>query len=276
MITKENDETTIDLLEVLRTLWKKAWLILICGAVGAILAFAITKVAIKPTYRTRITVYVNNRVEEGKTLSQSDLNAAAKLVETYSAIIRSDTVMSEVATQTGVPLDVDAVRKKVSAQAVNNTEVFNVYVTDTDPVRAASIANGIADIFPGIISEIVSGSSAKIIDRATVPTDRYSPSYKRNVLLGALAGLFVMAAIVLVRAFLDDSISGPADLENLGYPLLAIIPDLNESAQSAGTYGYGYSYASASNRASARRDDGTRSSSPQSGAQTRINSSLSE
>lgn len=277
MISKENDETTIDLLEVLRTLWKKAWLILLCGAVGAIVAFGITKFAIKPTYRTRITVYVNNRVEEGKTLSQSDLNAAAKLVETYSAIIRSDTVMSEVATQTGVPLEVDAVRKKVSAQAVNNTEVFNVYVTDTDPVRAASIANGIADIFPGIISEIVSGSSAKIIDRATVPTDRYSPSYKRNVLLGAFAGLFVMAAIILVRAFLDDSISGPADLENLGYPLLAIIPDLDENVHSGSAYGYGYSYASAANRASVRREDRAQSSDAQNSTQTGLNhSSLSE
>ncbi|MBQ7145866.1 MAG: hypothetical protein IJR95_03760 [Lachnospiraceae bacterium] len=247
MISKVNEETTIDLLEVLKTLWRKAWLIILCGVLGAIIAFGITKFAIKPTYRTRITVYVNNRVEEGKSLSQGDLNAAAKLVDTYSAIIRSDTVMGVVAEQTGVSLKPGTVRSKVSAQAVNNTEVFNVYVTDTDPVRAANIANGIADVFPGIVSEIVSGSSAKIIDRATVPTERYSPSYKRNTLLGAAAGLFAMAAIILVRAFLDDSITGPSDLESLGYPLLAVIPDLESGNASSG--GYGYAYASSRNRA---------------------------
>lgn len=253
MITKENDETTIDLLEVLKTLWRKAWLIILCGVLGAIVAFGITKFAIKPTYRTSITVYVNNRVEEGKSLSQGDLNAAAKLVDTYSAIIHSDTVMGVVAEQTGVSLKPGTVRSKVSAQAVNNTEVFNVYVTDTDPVRAANIANGIADVFPGIVSEIVSGSSAKIIDRATVPTERYSPSYKRNTLLGAAAGIFVMAAIILVRAFLDDSIAGPSDLEDIGYPLLAVIPDLEDGSSSSGGYGYGYSYAYASSRNSAKK-----------------------
>lgn len=240
MITRDNEETTIDLLEVLKILWRKAWLILLCGAVAALLAFCITRFAIKPTYRTQITVYVNNRVDEGKTLSQSDLNAAAKLVDTYSAIIRSDTVMNVVATRTGTDMSLASMKRKVSAQAVNNTEVFNVYVVDTDPALAASIANAIADVFPDIIADIVVGSSAKVIDRATVPTDRYSPSYKRNVMLGAAAGIFVMAAIVLIRAFLDDSIASPSDLEDLGYPLLAVIPDLDEGSSSGSSYGYSY------------------------------------
>lgn len=242
MISKENEETTIDLLAVFKTLWRKAWLIVLCGVLGAIIAFGITKFAVKPTYRTRITVYVNNRVDEGKALSQSDLNAAAKLVDTYSAIIRSDTVMREVSEKTGIALESESIRSKVSAKAVNNTEVFDVYVTDTDPVRAANIANGIADVFPAIVSDIVSGSSAKIIDRAMVPTARYSPSYKRSIMLGTFAGLLAMSAFVLIRAFMDDSITSPADLENLGYPLLAIIPDLKEST--AGSGGYGYAYAS--------------------------------
>ena len=115
-------------------------------------------------------------------------------------------------------------------------------MTDTDPVQAANIANGIADVFPTIVADIVSGSSAKIIDRAMVPTARYSLSYKRNIMLGAFAGLLAMSAFVLIRAFTDDSITSPADLENLGYPLLAIIPDLKEST--AGSGGYGYAYAS--------------------------------
>lgn len=253
LMTKDNEETTIDLLQVLRLLWKKIWLILLCTAVGALIALAITRFAIKPTYRAQITMYVNNRSEEGSTLSSSDLTAAAKLVDTYSAIIRSDTVMSAVITRIGENWTTVTAKQKVSAKAVNNTEVFNVFVEDYDPVRAANMANAIADVSPDIIMDIVTGSSAKIIDRATVPTGRYSPSYRRNVLLGALAGFVLISAVILIRGFMDDSIAGPEDLENMGYSLLAVIPDLNEASDSSYGYGYGKGYGSYGATAAARK-----------------------
>lgn len=237
---------TIDLWELLKVLWKRILWILICGAAGAILLLVFTRVFVKPTYRAHITMYVNNRATEGtQALSSSDLNAAARLVSTYEAIIQSNQVMGEVANSQGLSLTPVEMRSKVSTQAVNNTEVFYVYVRDTNAQRAAQIANAIADIAPGIISEIVEGSSAKVVDRATVPTARYSPSYTRNAVLGGLIGALLAAAVIIIMHLMDDTIRGTADFERWDYPLLAMIPDLEASG---GKNGYGYGYQAASRR----------------------------
>ena len=244
---------TIDLWELLKVLWKKILLILICGALGAVLFFGYTRIFVKPTYRASITMYVNNRATEGtQALSSSDLTAAARLVSTYAAIIQSDQVMEEVANAQGLSIKPAAMRSKISTQAINNTEVFYVYVRDTSAQRAAQIANGIADIAPGIIAEIVEGSSAKVVDRASVPTARYSPNYSRNAILGGLLGALLAAAVVIVLHLMDDTIRGAADFERWDYPLLAMIPDLEAADEKSG-YGYGYGYQAAA-RANKRKE----------------------
>lgn len=242
IVKRNNNETEIDLLDVLKTLWKHIIWILAAGLVCGLLFYVGTHLLVAPTYRARITLYVNNRATEGSsTITSSDLTASTKLVDTYSAIIRSDTVMEAVGIQAEANMNAQKLKSLVSAKAVNNTEVFDVYVTDTDPQRAAAIANAIADIFPGLITEIVEGSSVKIVDRATVPRDRYAPSYKKNALMGFMLGAVAAAAVVLLINMLDDTIKSTVDFEQWDYPLLAVIPNLNENESN----GYGYGYAAA-------------------------------
>lgn len=242
ILVKENDEISLNFMEMLQVLWKKAWLILFFSILGGVIAFLITSFFVTPSYRTRITVYVNNRVmaNQSNSVSSSDLSAAIRLTYTYCAIIRSDLVLNQVAERTGLSLSAAQLRKMLSAESENETEIFELFVTDTDPERAALIANGIADAFPDVIEPIVSGSTATVLDRAQVPEKPFSPNHKRNILLGILAGAFLATAVILVRELLDDTVSSPRNLEILGYPLLAVIPDWGRSIQMAQGYGYGY------------------------------------
>ena len=149
--------------------------------------------------------------------------------------------MSETIREAGVDMKTASLRKIVTTSAVNNTEVFDLYVTDTSKERAAALANAIADVSPAIIMEIVEGSSVKVIDDALVPTERYSPSYSRNLILGALIGFVAACAVVIVITLLDDTVKSTADFEGYKYPMLAVIPNLDEKEES-GRYGYGYGY----------------------------------
>ncbi|MBQ5951086.1 MAG: hypothetical protein IJL66_02925 [Lachnospiraceae bacterium] len=240
VIRKKDDELELNFGELLRLLWKRAWIILLCAAITGGAALVYTKLFVTPKYRTDVTFYVNNRAMEGSTsLSQGDLNASAHLVSTYSAIIRSDHVMELAAAAANVPILPATFKTMVTAASVNNTEVFKVYVTSVDPQRAADLANGIADVVPQELSEIVEGSSVKVVDRAKVPTTQVSPNAKKNALLGAGAGFLAAVLAILLLAVLDNSIKSAADFERWKYPVLVSVPDFAD-AERMSAYGYGY------------------------------------
>ena len=76
-------------------------------------------------------------------------------------------------------------------------------VTSPDPEEAEAIANAIAEVAPGEIANFVEGSSTKIIDHAKIPEKRHTPSYKKNVMVGALLGMVLAVGAVSMGYLLD-------------------------------------------------------------------------
>ena len=128
----------------------------------------------------------------------------------------------------------------ISASAVNSTEVFEIVVTSTNPAEAEKIANTIADVLPDKIADIVAGSDVRIVDYAVVPSHRSSPSYTRNTAIGMLLGAVVSAALIILAYLFDENIHTEEYLTQTypDIPLLAVIPDMTETKQRSGYYGY--------------------------------------
>lgn len=249
---KKNDEVyEIDILELFSILLRNAKFIILCALIGAVIAYAATLFLVTPMYKATATFYVNNNAgkDSSSAITNADLTASAKLVDTYAAIIKSDSVLDRVITAAGVDMTSEQLKGRITAKAVNNTEVFNVSATHADPKTAARIVNAIADIAPMQITGIVEGSSVKIVDYPKIPTKINSPNYKKNAAIGLLAGLLLSVAYVLIRALSDNSIKSAQDFEIWGFPILASIPDI-ESSKDSGSYGYGY--AGAKNRAKSK------------------------
>ena len=121
-----------------------------------------------------------NNVRSGERIdyiSGSNLQASQQLVSTYANIIQSDTVLSKVIEEAGVNYSPAQMRSLLSTKQVGGTELFNVYVTHSDPKMAAYLVNTVASVAPAEIETFVEGSSTKIIDYAKVPASPCSPSY---------------------------------------------------------------------------------------------------
>ena len=225
----------IDLKELLNACLRRIWLILICTVVAAALLYIYTAAFVTPMYKTEATFYVNNSLVAGESqkISSSDLATAQRLVLTCTNIIKSDTVLEKVAQHAGLDLTASQLRSMIGASDIDETEMFRVQVQHKDPIQAAKIANAIADVAPQEISNIIVGSTTKVIDRAKIPSAPYSPNRTTNTILGALAGFVLSVGVIVVTTLLDVRIKCEDDLTNVcDVPVLGVIPEFADDTKS--------------------------------------------
>ena len=112
-----------------------------------------------------------------------------------------------------------------------------------DPQTAYILANAIANTAPTYMSEIVVGSSMKIIDYPMYSDKRYKPNYIRYSLLGFLLGAVLVIIKVIVSTLTDDKVKSVQDIEDrFSLPILGVIPDVLESTDEKGKGYYAYGY----------------------------------
>ncbi|MEM7482261.1 MAG: polysaccharide biosynthesis tyrosine autokinase [Acidobacteriota bacterium] len=91
--------------------------------------------------------------------------------------------------------------------------------------------------------EVPQGSTnVHLIEQALVPSGKFRPSLSRSLAMGIFGGFLLGIGFAFLLEYLDRSINTVGELEAVfGLPVLAVIPDVSESARSYG-YGYGYGY----------------------------------
>lgn len=240
--TETMDE--INLRELFGALLRRWWAIVLAIVIFGAAAFGYTYFLVDPQYQSSTLLYVNNSdISVGSTsfsISNADLTAAQKLVETYVVILKSRTVLNEVIEEAGLNCSYEQLKSMITASAVNSTEVFEVVVTSGSPMEAERIANTIAALLPDKIADIVAGSDVRIVDYAVVPSHRSSPSYTRNTAIGMLLGAVLCAAFIVMAYVFDENIHSEDYLTQTypDIPLLSVIPDMTVTKQRSGYYGY--------------------------------------
>lgn len=241
MENKIEEEVEIDLLHLVQVLWRNAFAMILAGIIFGSVAFAGTKAFITPMYDSRAYLYVNStNLSLGGSkvsISASELTAAKSLIDTYIVILNTRSTLEDVITRSGVSYTYEQLKGMISAASANGTEIFYVDVQSPDPAEARMLANTIAMVLPDKISSIVDGSSVRIVDYAVEATQRTSPSYTKNALIGAVIGVFLVAAFVIIRDLMDEQIHDTDYLiKTYNLPVLAVIPDLLAKQNSSNYY----------------------------------------
>ena len=232
---------TIDVLQILKALWKHVWIVIACSLLVAAIGFSMAAFVIAPTYSSTIKLYVNNNsISLGNasfSISASELSAAQNLVRTYGEILDSRTTLERVIEKSGVDYSWKQLSSMIKFAPANETEIMEVTVTSTDPYEASDIANTIAEVLPVRISEIIDGASMEVVDSAIPDTDKVGPSVSKYTLIGFIIGAMIAVLFVTVITLLDDTIHDEEYiLQNYDYPILGKVPNL----LSSGNKSYGY------------------------------------
>lgn len=222
---------TIDILHIVKSLWSKAWLIILSGLLAAAIGFGVSSFVITPTYSSSIKLYVNNSsFALGNTsfsISSSEITAAQSLVRTYGEILGSRSTLERIIDKAGVDYNWHELADMITSQPSNDTEIMKVTVTCEDPYVASKIANTIAEVLPVRISEIIDGASMEVVDSAIPNLSKVAPSITRYTAVGMILGVLFTMIIIIVVALLDGTIRDEEYvLKTYDYPILGKVPDL--------------------------------------------------
>ena len=257
--TEQQKGMEIDVLALLKVFWQRAWLILLIAVLGAGMAFSYTYFLVTPEYQSTAKMYVNNSgLSIGGTsfsISGASISAAQSLVKTYIEILHTRSTLEKVIDEAdltdkdGNRMTYETLNSMISASSLNDTEIFKITVTDTDPSRSKMIANTITQVLPSQISTVVDGSSVRVVDLAVVGK-KSSPSMTRNVAIGFIIGAVLICGIETILFLTDHYIHDEEYLlQTYNMPLLAVIPDLSHGTsggyrkyKSYSRYGYGHRY----------------------------------
>lgn len=224
-------EDEIDLLLLARLLLNRIWFILAATVVGGIIAFSYAKFFITPLYEAKAMMYVNNTsISVGSasfSISTGELSAAQKLVDTYGVILKSRMTLETVIQKANLPYTYEELYDMISTGSVNDTQIFEIKVTDSNPEEAELIANTVADILPAKIASIVDGSSVRIVDYAVVPAEYVSPSVAKYTAIGLVLGAVLCSGVIIIMELLNETIrSEDYLLQTYDLPILAVIPTM--------------------------------------------------
>jgi capsular polysaccharide biosynthesis protein len=224
---EEDDELEIDLLEIGYALWKKIWLIILAAIIVGAGAGVYSKVILMPVYRSVSTMFVLSK--ETTLTSLADLQIGSQLTNDYKVVITSRPVLQQVIDEIGLNMSYKELREMIEIENPSSTRILSIAVEDTDPVRAKSIADEVAETSSEYIADIMEMIPPKIIETGEVAEEPVSPNIIKNTLLGALAGAFAVCAVITLHVILNDSICTEEDVERyLELPVLAAIPDRTE------------------------------------------------
>ncbi|HHX4750256.1 TPA: Wzz/FepE/Etk N-terminal domain-containing protein [Streptococcus suis] len=224
MNNQEVNAIEIDVLFLLKTIWRKKFLILLTAVLTAGLAFVYSSFLVTPQYDSTTRIYVvSQNVEAGAGLTNQELQAGTYLAKDYREIILSQDVLTQVATELNLK---ESLKEKISVSIPVDTRIVSISVRDTDPNEAARIANSLRTFAVQKVVEVTKVSDVTTLEEAVPAEEPTTPNTKRNILLGLLAGGILATGLVLVMEVLDDRVKRPQDIEEvMGLTLLGIVPD---------------------------------------------------
>lgn len=228
MNTNDNASIEIDVLYLLRKLWRKKFFIVFVGLLVGTIALLGSVFFIKPKYTSTTRIYVVSRSSDSS-LTNQDLQAGSYLVNDYKEVITSNEVLSSVISQENLSLSTSELSNMISVNIPTDTRVISISVEDTDAQEASDIANTIREVAAEKIKSVTKVDDVTTLESATKPSYPSSPNVKKNAAIGALAGVFLAVVGILVAEVLDDRVRRPEDIEEvLGMTLLGVVPDVDK------------------------------------------------
>ena len=245
---------TIDLHRLMVLCRKHIKMLIIWTLLAGILGFVIAQFVVVPKYTATTEILVNQRhTNDNNGQAYNNQQADIQMINTYKDIITNQVILSKASKQLKDPVHVikpaqkavyrtnadgtrrlikeaqpavverggksynfstDELKKAISVQTQQNSQVFSLQVRTDDPQESAVVANTVANVFKQQIKKIMSVNNVTIVSRASTPNSPSFPNKKLFALAGAVLGLVLSFLYILIGDLMDTSIHDDEYLTN--------------------------------------------------------------
>ena len=226
----------LDLKQLFNIFWSKKVQIILIVLIFIVLGVIYTIGFTTPMYSSSTTLLLAGSESSGEettnSITTTDITLNSKLVSTYSVLVRSKDVLSQVISNLGMDISWESLKNNVKVSAVEDTEVIEISVTTNNAENSANIANEIAKVFTEKVAEIYNINNVHVVDEAEPENTPSNINHEKDVIIFAFIGLVVAVIYVLLANMLDTTVKTAEDIEKeFKLPVLASIPVYENAIQ---------------------------------------------
>ena len=195
-------------------------------------AYAYTEFLVTPMYETSFSMGVNsNGRDSSAEVTNNEVIADANIASTYKVLLTSQPVVKAVSEKLNGTVSASKVESMITATVQKGTMVINVSVVDSDPQRAARVANVLSEVAPQVLGQFPVGGILYSIETADVPEEPISPDLSANLTIGLILGLVLSCSLFILVAVLDTTVWREEDLEKaFNVPVLGSVPSMKANS----------------------------------------------
>lgn len=213
----------INLSEVYSYFKTKILWILLAIIVIVILGNIYTIITRTPMYQSNTTIVLVG--ESKKEYNQSDSLLNQNLIGTYSQIIKSRKVLSQVIENLDLKITTEELSNSITTSSVEETEIIQITVENAKAKDAQKITDEVAKVFAKEIKDIYNLENVTIIDKAELAKSPYNVNYVKDNIIYLVIGIVLSFGVVFVMYYFDTSIkSSEVVEEKLGLTVIGIVP----------------------------------------------------
>lgn len=221
--------------ELLPDLLRRWWIILIAATVAGVVGYMI--VSDEPD---EYSVSVRMFAEAEPVDYWLDLHAKNRLA-TYEPLINNYAFVQDALAQADLSIDPFHAQQSLSVSHDPTRNTLTITVVNSEPTRAADIANAVQSAFIRLNEEQNEALAARVeqetdsfasrvvltaIETAAPPSDPVAAGTRSTVVAAAMLGAIAGGLIVVFMVYRDDALRSSGDVERyLARPLLAVVPN---------------------------------------------------
>ncbi|MDX5476026.1 MAG: Wzz/FepE/Etk N-terminal domain-containing protein, partial [Bacillaceae bacterium] len=184
----------IELRKIVLLLIRKMWIVILITIITTTLA-ALYQSKTKPTplYQTSTSLLISD---------------STGFINTLRVFAKEAPVLEEVRSELNISRSADSIGRQIHLDAVQNSQIVKITVTDADPEQSAQIANTTATVLINQVNKRFGFENIEIISLASVKGNEYpiNPQSNRLIQIGILFGVVVGIGLILLLDSLDNKI----------------------------------------------------------------------